>query len=85
MDRVKHMVSAGVSIPTAIKEALGMPVAEFARKYDLPRASTANHVNGHVRASDETIAALSKELGGTADEWREMLWQAARPALRATA
>jgi len=84
MLKVKKMVEAGgVSIPTAIKEALGMPVSEFAEKYGLVRASVANHINGTVRASDETIAALVAELGGTPAEWREMLWLASKPSVTA--
>jgi plasmid maintenance system antidote protein VapI len=79
MDKVKRMVEAGVSIPTAVKESLGMTVADFAEKYGLSRASVANHVNGVVRAADTTVEALAAELGGTPDEWRELLWLAAKP------
>ncbi len=83
MEKVKKLVRAGASIPTAIKEALsqaGVPsVAAFAEKHDLVRASVANHINGTVRATDDTIAALVAELGGTPDEWRELLWMASKP------
>jgi plasmid maintenance system antidote protein VapI len=83
MEKVKKMVRAGSSIPTAIKEALSQAgctsVAAFAEKHGLVRASVANHINGTVRATDDTIAALVEELGGTPDEWRELLWLAAKP------
>jgi plasmid maintenance system antidote protein VapI len=83
MDKVKKLVRAGSSIPTAIKEALaqsGFPsVQAFADKHRLVRASVAGHINGTVRASDETVAALAKVLGGSAQEWRELLWQASKP------
>jgi hypothetical protein len=79
MEKVKRMVEAGTSIPTAIKDALGMPVAMFARKHRLSRQAANSHINGTVRADELTIAALIEELGGQPDEWRELLWLAARP------
>ena len=83
MDEVKRMVAAGVRIPAAVREALARnglhSVSDFAKKYQLSRASAANHINGIVRATDETLGALSQELGGTPDEWAELLWLAAKP------
>ena len=80
MDKVKKLMEAGLPIPAAVKAALAMPLSEFADKYALPRGSVTNHVNGIVRATDETVAALTAELGGSDNEWREVLWQAGRPA-----
>lgn len=80
MDKVKKLVEAGASIPMAIRDSLGMSLAAFAEKYELPRSSITNHVNGTVRATDDTIAALIAELGGTPDEWRELLWLAGKPS-----
>lgn len=89
MEKVKKLVRAGASIPTAIKEALSQAgvtsVAAFAEKHGLARGSVANHINGTQRATDDTIAALVAELGGTADEWRELLWLAAKPSAGAPA
>lgn len=89
MDKVKKLVHAGAEIPFAIKQALGMSVSDFADKHQLNRSSTASHINGNVRATDDTIAALIAELGGTEYEWRLLLWEAARPeappSVRATA
>ncbi len=87
MEKVKQMVQVGVSIPTAIKEALmqnGLDTVEsFAGKHGLIRAAVSNHINGNVRATEDTLSALVAELGGTPDEWRELLWLAAKPAERA--
>lgn len=84
MEKVKKLVEAGASIPAAIKEGLaqaGCPtIADFAAKHGLVRASVANHINGTVRATDDTVAALVAELGGDPDDWRELLWLAAKPA-----
>lgn len=85
MEKVKQMVEAGgVSRSAAIKEALAQnglkTVTDFATKYDLNRATTTNHLNGVVRASDDTLHALASELGGTPEEWAEFLWLASKPA-----
>lgn len=83
MEKVKKMVEAGVSITGAIKEALSQggleTVNAFAEKYDLSRSSVGMHLRGYVRADDSTINALITELGGSADEWRELLWLAGKP------
>jgi plasmid maintenance system antidote protein VapI len=79
VDKVKRAVKAGVSIPVAIREALGMSISAFALKHRLPRSSATNHIRGHVKATPDTINALIAELGGTEEEWRHLLWQAAKP------
>ncbi|CAN5922614.1 hypothetical protein BH11GEM2_BH11GEM2_37710 [soil metagenome] len=83
MDKVKEvraLVATGRTIPEAIKRVLDMPVVAFCDKHGIPRGTGSNHLNATVRASDATIAALVAELGGTENEWREMLWKAMRPA-----
>lgn len=80
MHKVKELMAAGLSITDAIKHSLGMTLKEFADKYSLAPASVSNHLNAVVRPTDATIAALVAELGGTENEWRELLWQAMRPA-----
>ncbi|HET8778008.1 MAG TPA: helix-turn-helix transcriptional regulator [Candidatus Limnocylindria bacterium] len=80
MDKVKALVEAGATIPAAIKTCLGMPVGEFADKHGLPRPVVSDVINGNRRAPDAYIAALVAEIGGTPEEWRELLWQAARPS-----
>lgn len=79
MDKVKEMIEAGVSIRTAIREALGMNYAEFGRKHGIAHASVKLHLTGHVKPTEKTINALIAELGGTEDEWRWLLWEAGRP------
>jgi len=79
MERVNKLIEAGASIPTAIKEALGMSVTDFAEKHDLDRPTVSAQINGSVRAGADTINALIAELGGTEAEWVELLWRASRP------
>lgn len=79
MEKVKRLIAAGASIPMAIKDSLGMTIAAFATEYGVSPKSVANHLNGTVRASNETIDALVDHLGGTPDEWRELLWLASKP------
>lgn len=83
MEKVKKMVEAGSSITAAIKEALAQnglkTVGEFAEKYSLNRSVASAALNALARPTNDTIAALIAELGGTADEWRELLWLAAKP------
>lgn len=80
MLKVKKLMAEGLDIPTAIKGALGMTVEAFADKYKLPRPSFSNAINGNVRATDAAIEALVTELGGTAEEWRWLLWEAGKPS-----
>jgi plasmid maintenance system antidote protein VapI len=79
MEKVNNLISAGSTISGAIKEALGKTVVQFADDHQLPRPAVSNAINGNVRASDAVVAALAKELGGTEDEWRELLWLAGKP------
>lgn len=80
MDKVKTLVDGGARIPTAVKEALlPLTVTEFADKHSLPRSAVSNAINGNIRPTDEMVAALIKELGGTVDEWRLLLWKASKP------
>lgn len=82
MDKVKQMLEAGVSLPTAIKEALSpMKISEFATKYRLHEKYVSNAINGNARLSDKLIAALIKELPGTdAQGWRVRFWEASKPS-----
>jgi len=80
MDRVKKLISAGLPISDAVKAALGMTVTAFAEKHRLPRSITAEALNGARVATSAQLDALVAELGGTREEWRELLWLAAKPA-----
>jgi plasmid maintenance system antidote protein VapI len=79
VDKVKRLIDAGSSITGAIKESLGQPVAEFADTHGLPRTHISAVINGARRPTSDDIAALITELGGTEDEWRQLLWEAGRP------
>jgi transcriptional regulator with XRE-family HTH domain len=82
MEQVKQMVDAGARIPVAVKEALlakGLTIASFAEKHGLSESAVRNAVGGLQRAGAPTLAALATELGGSADEWAELLWLAAKP------
>lgn len=83
MDKVQKLIRAGASIPTAVKEALSpMTLTEFADKHGLPRPAVSNAINGNISPSDDLVAALVAELGGDPDDWRQLIWQAAKPKVR---
>lgn len=79
MEKVKKLIDLGVSIPNAIKEALGMPISAFAERYDIPATVASDVINGGRRPTEKHVNALIAELGGTEDEWRELLWLAGKP------
>lgn len=79
MDRVKQLLAAGLSLPAAIKDSLGMSVTSFADKYDLPRSITSEVINLDRAPRAAYCSALAAELGGTAYEWAELLWESAKP------
>ena len=79
MDKVKAMINAGVSVGTAIKEALGLTATEFAQKHGLPRTTTAETLSGARRPTEDFLAAIITDLGGTPYEWALLLWQSAKP------
>ena len=57
-------------------------ITEFAARHEPlknQRANVSATVYGRRPATDDIIAALVEELGGTTDEIRELLWQAAKP------
>lgn len=83
MNKVKQLINAGATVPTAIKESLGMTVGEFADKHGLPRPSTSEVINLGRRPTEAQAEALAAELGGTPEEWRLLLWQAAKPTAAA--
>lgn len=79
MDNVKQMVQAGVSLPTAIKEAIGQSVTSWADKNDLSRQITSEVLNCERSPRVEVCRALERDLGGDAYAWALLLWQGARP------
>lgn len=79
MDQVKRLVAAGLSLSEAIKHALGIQIGEMAERYDIPRPILSDVINSRRVANERELDALVAELGGTPDQWREMLWLAAKP------
>lgn len=82
MDAVKQRIREGTDPATAIRAALlgkGLTIKAFAAKHRLPRPSTTEALRGTRRPTTAQVKALIKELGGTAEEWQEVLWQAAKP------
>lgn len=86
MDKVRKLIEAGARVGIAIREALldcGLTVATFAAKYEVNEKAVSNTINANIRPTDTIIAALVKELGGTSDEWKMLLWEAAKPDVAA--
>lgn len=93
MDKVKQMVAAGVRLGTAIRERLAdatradgaeaLTLVDLCAKYQLPRSSTSEAYGGNRKATPGQIGALVSELGGTEDEWRELLKDARLAAAHA--
>lgn len=79
IDEVQRMVEAGVSVTLAVRSAMGISLAEFARRYHLNRTSLTNHVNGRVRPDERTIAALSHALSADPKVIWALLYRAAAP------
>jgi len=79
VENVKRMVEGGTSVPTAIKEALGISVTAFADRHGLHRSTTSEVINLDRGPREPICSALAIELGGTSLEWAELLWSAARP------
>lgn len=90
MENVRQMLDAGVSLATAIKEAIaqkGLTVYQFAEQYGIPSTNFSHAINGGGLLSERAAGALSDFLGGDPYEWRLLVWQAGRPepSERATA
>lgn len=84
MDKVKAMLAAGVSLSTAVQEALGnRTLREVAEEQGINRSNLSAVLTGLRVATPRDLSALVAELGGTAEEWRELLINAMRE--RATA
>lgn len=86
MNKVKEMMQAGVSLPTAVKELLtqkGLTLAAFAEKHGRAVTTVSNVINGNVKPSDGDVDALISEFGGEAHEWRMLLWEHSKPVVAA--
>ena len=79
MEQVKQMVAAGVSLPTAIKEALGRSVTAFADSHGLSRQISSEVLNCERSPRVDVCRAIANDLGGDAFAWANLLWEGARP------
>jgi hypothetical protein len=77
--KVKKLLDAGMSLSSAIKEALGMSVTAFADKYGMPRSITSEVLNLDRSPRLQQCSALAQEIGGSPFEWAELLWEHSRP------
>ena len=83
VEAVKQSFTSGVPLDQAIRSALGLKgltVQQFAAKHKLPYTSTTTAIRGISRVTPAQAEALAAELGGTRDEWTELLWIAWKPA-----
>jgi hypothetical protein len=82
MERVKELLAAGLSFPAALKQALtekGVSVSGLADTHGIAR-SVASEVINLDRFPRLTVAgAIAAELGGTAFEWQQLMWEHAKP------
>lgn len=79
MDKVKQMMDAGISLGTAIKEALGQSVTSWADKNSLSRQIVSEVLNSERTPRVEICRALERDLGGDAYAWAMLLWEGGRP------
>jgi hypothetical protein len=79
MEQVKQMVEAGVSLSTAIKEAIGQSVTSWADKHGLSRQIASEVLNSERSPRVDVCEALAMDLGSDAYSWALELWGAARP------
>lgn len=82
--RVGQWIDSGIPIGDAIRIALGGSLPKFATRHELNRTNTASQVYGHRRPTDDVVRAIQKELGGSEDEIRKLLWLAAEPVAAAS-
>ena len=79
MERVKKLLAAGLSLPSAIKDALGMSVTAFADRHTLARSVASEVINLERGPREPYCSALAAELGGSAYDWAQLLWESAKP------
>lgn len=82
MNKVKGLIGAGSSIPSAIKESLPGTVRAFALAHGLNYTAVSDSINGNRAPTSAIVESLIAELGGTDQGWRELLHEAGRPVAK---
>jgi DNA-binding phage protein len=73
MRKVKALVGAGASLANAVRDALGeRSIAQLATDRGVSRQNLTSALNGARVPTEREVAALIAELGGSADEWRQL-------------
>lgn len=73
MDKVKALLGAGASLSGAVRESLApLTVRGLAERHGFQRTALSAALNGWRPATETMIDALVTELGGTAEEWRDL-------------
>jgi hypothetical protein len=80
MRNVKKAIADGVSIEDAVRGQLlgtrGMTMKAFAAKHDLRYQGVVKGIKGSERPTTQMLEACVAELGGTVEEWRDLLFPA---------
>lgn len=83
MDRVKNLMAAGASLADAVRVALGdRSIVTVAAERNLNRSNLSSALSGGRAPTSEEIEAMVAELGGTFEEWREVIAEAAAARVR---
>lgn len=73
MRKVKALVGAGASLANAVRDALGeRSIAQLATDRGVSRQNLTSALNGARVPTEREVEALIMELGGSADEWRQL-------------
>jgi hypothetical protein len=68
-----------VRLGTTTEKHSRSAVSEFAARHGFNRSNLAATLYSGRTPTEPMIAALVMELGGTAETWRQMIWEAAAP------
>ena len=73
MEKVKALLAAGARLSSAVQSALGdRSLAQVALERELNRSNLYSALNGARVPTAREVDALIAELGGSADEWRQL-------------
>lgn len=78
MEKVKRLVEAGASVPTALKESLGTSVSAFAERHGLTREEVSGAVNLRIVPTPTCAHAFASAYGCPIGEFYEFWWTHAR-------